>query len=123
MNILGELALWTALPVSLWGMVLGFAGGRKQRGDLTLSAERSVYAVFITARYPATIQWARQNDRSVLLSAARQYNTFQLSRLFRFDVMSERLGYKSLIDEDEEDSEPTDENASDTADQSTADAS
>ncbi len=46
MNILGELALWIALPVSLWGMVLGFAGGRKQRGDLTLSAERSVYAVF-----------------------------------------------------------------------------
>ncbi|MBT8336061.1 MAG: heme lyase CcmF/NrfE family subunit [Gemmatimonadetes bacterium] len=46
MNVLGELALWIALPVSLWGMVLGFSGGRKQRGDLTLSAERSVYAVF-----------------------------------------------------------------------------
>lgn len=46
MNVLGELALWIALPVSLFGMVLGFAGGRARRGDLTLSAERSVYAVF-----------------------------------------------------------------------------
>jgi len=43
---LGEFALWVALPVAAWGMVLGFAGGRSQRGDLVLSAERSIYAVF-----------------------------------------------------------------------------
>lgn len=47
MNVLGELALWVALPVSLFGMVLGFAGGRTQRGDLTLSAERSVHVVLL----------------------------------------------------------------------------
>ena len=46
MTILGEYALWIALPISLWGMVLGYAGGRTQRGDLVLSAERSIYAVF-----------------------------------------------------------------------------
>jgi len=43
---LGEFALWVALPVAAWGTVLGFAGGRSQRGDLVLSAERSIYAVF-----------------------------------------------------------------------------
>ncbi len=47
MIILGEFALWMALPVGLWGAILGFVGGRKQRGDLVLSAERSVYAVFL----------------------------------------------------------------------------
>jgi len=46
-NILGELALWMALPVSLWGMVLAFTAGRKERGDLALGAERSIYAVFV----------------------------------------------------------------------------
>ena len=46
MNILGEFALWIALPVAVWGMVLGFLGGRNHRGDLVLSAERSVYATF-----------------------------------------------------------------------------
>ena len=46
MTILGEFALWIALPVGVWGAVLGFVGGRKERGDLVLSAERSVYAVF-----------------------------------------------------------------------------
>ncbi len=46
MTILGEFALWIALPVSAWGMILGYAGGRTQRGDLVLSAERSIYAVF-----------------------------------------------------------------------------
>lgn len=46
MTTLGEFALWVALPVAAWGTVLGFAGGRSQRGDLVLSAERSIYAVF-----------------------------------------------------------------------------
>lgn len=45
MIILGEFALWIALPVAIWGMVLGFLGGRSQRGDLVFSAERSIYAV------------------------------------------------------------------------------
>lgn len=46
MTILGEFALWISLPVAAWGMVLGYAGGRTLRGDLVLSAERSIYAVF-----------------------------------------------------------------------------
>ena len=46
MILLGEYALWISLPVAIWGMVLGYAGGRTQRGDLVLSAERAVYAVF-----------------------------------------------------------------------------
>ena len=46
MTLLGEFALWISLPVALWGMALGYAGGRTQRGDLVLSAERSIYAVF-----------------------------------------------------------------------------
>ncbi len=46
MTILGEFALWMALPISFWGMTMGFVGGRYGRGDLVLSAERSVYVVF-----------------------------------------------------------------------------
>jgi len=45
-TILGEFALWISLPVAAFGMVLGYAGGRTQRGDLVLSAERTIYAVF-----------------------------------------------------------------------------
>ena len=45
MTVLGEFALWIALPVAIWGMFLGFFGGKTQRGDLVLSAERSIYAV------------------------------------------------------------------------------
>ena len=47
MTVLGELALWIALPIAGWGMVLAFLGGKHQRGDLVLSGERAVYAVFI----------------------------------------------------------------------------
>ena len=44
---LGEFALWIALPISIWGCVLAFLGGRWSRGDLVLSAERSTYAISI----------------------------------------------------------------------------
>jgi cytochrome c-type biogenesis protein CcmF len=40
---IGEVALWLALLLAGWGAALGFVGGR---GDLVLSAERSVLGVF-----------------------------------------------------------------------------
>jgi len=43
---IGEVALWLALLVAGWGAVLGFYWGRRGRGDLVLSAERSMFAVF-----------------------------------------------------------------------------
>ena len=65
MTILGEIALWIALPVALWGAVVSFVGGRRGRSDLVLSGERTVYiltlllvvtslgivAAFVTDRY------------------------------------------------------------------------
>ena len=45
MTQIGEVALWLALLVAGWGAVLGFYGGRRGRGDLVLSAERSMFAV------------------------------------------------------------------------------
>lgn len=49
MTEIGEYALWIALPIAIWGGVLAFLGGRWGRGDLVLSAERSVHVVlFLT---------------------------------------------------------------------------
>ncbi|HLM67305.1 MAG TPA: heme lyase CcmF/NrfE family subunit [Longimicrobium sp.] len=46
MTQIGEVALWVAFILALWGAVLAFAGGRRGRGAWVLSAERSVHAVF-----------------------------------------------------------------------------
>lgn len=46
MTQIGEIALWVALVLSVWGAGAAFVGGRSQRGDVVLSAERSVLAVF-----------------------------------------------------------------------------
>ncbi len=43
MTILGEIALWIALPVALWGAVVSFVGGKTGRSDLVLSGERTVH--------------------------------------------------------------------------------
>ncbi len=45
MTVLGETALWTALPIALWGTAVSFAGGRTGRSELVLSGERTAYAV------------------------------------------------------------------------------
>lgn len=64
MPLLGEFALWISLPVAAWGMILGYAGGRTQRGDLVLSAERSIYAVFgLLALAAAGVSSTFLNDR------------------------------------------------------------
>jgi len=44
-TVLGEIALWIALPVALWGTVLSFIGGRSGRSELVLSGERTVYVL------------------------------------------------------------------------------
>ena len=46
MTQIGEVALWLALLTAGWGAALGFYGGRRGRGDLVLSAERSMFVVF-----------------------------------------------------------------------------
>jgi cytochrome c-type biogenesis protein CcmF len=43
---IGEVALWIALVLSVWGASSAFVGGRTWRGDLVLSAERAVVAVW-----------------------------------------------------------------------------
>lgn len=46
MTAIGGVALWVALALSVWGAGAAFIGGKRQRGDLVLSADRAVYAVF-----------------------------------------------------------------------------
>src|ERR1043165_737328 len=45
MTVLGNLALWLALLVGVWGALAGFVGGRLVRPDLALSARRAVVAM------------------------------------------------------------------------------
>ncbi|HEX9690930.1 MAG TPA: heme lyase CcmF/NrfE family subunit [Gemmatimonadales bacterium] len=44
MTVLGQLALWIALLLAVWGTLVGFVGGLQRRPELVVSARRSVYA-------------------------------------------------------------------------------
>jgi cytochrome c-type biogenesis protein CcmF len=46
MTQIGEIALWVALVLAIWGAGAAFYGGRTKRGDVALSGERAVIAVF-----------------------------------------------------------------------------
>ena len=64
MTVLGEIALWIALPVGLWGAAVSFAGGRTGRGELVLSGERTVHVVtFLLVLVSAGIIAAFLGDR------------------------------------------------------------
>jgi cytochrome c-type biogenesis protein CcmF len=43
MTLLGQLSLWLALLVGLWGAITGFVGGVQQRGDLQRSSRNAVF--------------------------------------------------------------------------------
>src|SRR5256886_12569443 len=45
MTVLGNLALWLALLVGVWGALAGFIGGLQGRPDLAHSARRAVFAM------------------------------------------------------------------------------
>ena len=46
MTLVGELALWVALVMAAWGMVVSFAGGALRNRSLIASGERAAYATF-----------------------------------------------------------------------------
>src|SRR6266571_4716623 len=45
MTLLGNLGLWLALLVGIWGALAGFVGGLKDRPDLARSARHAVFAM------------------------------------------------------------------------------
>jgi cytochrome c-type biogenesis protein CcmF len=45
MTLLGQLSLWLALLVGLWGAITGFAGGLQGRADLQQSARHATFAM------------------------------------------------------------------------------
>lgn len=63
MPLLGQLALWLALLLAVWGVVMGYAGARLDRPDLQESARRAALAV---AAAMAVAVW------SLLVAAWRQ---------------------------------------------------
>src|SRR5216110_229597 len=46
MGLLGQLSLWLAFLVGLWGAITGFVGGAHQRPDLQQSARNATVALF-----------------------------------------------------------------------------
>src|SRR5713101_9519016 len=72
MTLLGNLALWLALLVGVWGALAGFVGGLKDRPDLARSARHAVFAmcaVLIAA--VVSLEWALfQHDFNVEYVAA-----------------------------------------------------
>jgi cytochrome c-type biogenesis protein CcmF len=71
-TLLGNLALWIALLVGVWGALAGFAGGLKGRPDLAQSARHAVFAMFgalLVAVF--ALEWALfQHDFNVEYVAA-----------------------------------------------------
>ena len=66
MTQIGGIALWVAVLLSAWGVGAAVVGGRSRRGDLVLSAERSVYAV-----------WALLSVAALAVMAAFVRNEYQ----------------------------------------------
>jgi cytochrome c-type biogenesis protein CcmF len=80
---IGEVALWVALAISVWGAGSAFIGGYSRRGDLVLSAERTVVAVFglILVASLAIIAAFLGNEYRYQYVAS--YSNIELSRFYK----------------------------------------
>ena len=45
MTLLGNLCLWIAFLIGIWGALVGFLGGLRERPDLQRSARNAVFAM------------------------------------------------------------------------------
>src|SRR5438477_8794817 len=72
MTVLGNLALWLALLVGVWGALAGFVGGRQARPDLARSARHAVFAMCAALLVAVvSLEWALfQHDFNVEYVAA-----------------------------------------------------
>src|SRR2546426_843833 len=72
MTVLGNLALWVALLLAVWGAVAGFVGGGQGRRDLQESARHAVFGMCATLFVGvAALEWALfQHDFNVEYVAA-----------------------------------------------------
>src|SRR6266704_1853707 len=72
MTLLGNLALWLALLVGIWGALAGFVGGLKDRADLARSARHAVFAMCAALLVAVvSLEWALfQHDFNVEYVAA-----------------------------------------------------
>ena len=72
MTLLGNLALWLALLVGIWGALAGFVGGLKDRPDLAGSARHAVFAMCVALLVAVvSLEWALfQHDFNVEYVAA-----------------------------------------------------
>src|SRR2546421_958873 len=72
MTLLGNLGLWLALLVGIWGALAGFVGGLKDRPDLARSARHAVFAMCAALLVAvASLEWAlSQHDFNVEYVAA-----------------------------------------------------
>src|SRR5881296_3640547 len=72
MTLLGNLALWLALLVGIWGALAGLVGGLKDRPDLARSARHAVFAMCAALLVAVvSLEWALfQHDFNVEYVAA-----------------------------------------------------
>src|SRR5438445_470038 len=72
MTLLGNLGLWLALLVGIWGALAGFVGGLKDRPDLARSARHAVFAMCAALLVAVvSLEWALfQHDFNVEYVAA-----------------------------------------------------
>src|SRR5947208_13243130 len=83
MSLLGNLSLWLAFLVGLWGAITGFAGGAQQRFDLQRSARRATFALFgalVAAVVPLEVAICRRDFTLWYVAAftSRNLPTFYL---------------------------------------------
>ncbi len=84
MILVGELSLWVALLMAAWGTTVAFTGGATRRGDLILSAERSIYATFAFLLLASVGLWTALLRSDFSFKFVASYTSSNLPTIYKF---------------------------------------
>ena len=82
MILIGELSLWVALLMAVWGATVSFAGGMQQRNDLIASGERAIYAAAFMISLASLGLWAALIARDFSLAHVAEHTSANLPRVY-----------------------------------------
>jgi cytochrome c biogenesis factor len=81
-TVVGELALWVALFLAVWGCVASFAGAATRRPELVTSAVRSIFAGALMVTLACFGLWAALLSRDFSLEYVASHTTLNMPTLY-----------------------------------------
>lgn len=87
MTLLGELSLWVAVVMAVWGSLVSYAGGGLRNRSLVSSGERAIYATLVFVVFAAAGLWSALLRSDFSFEYVASYTSAILPAPYKFGAL------------------------------------